>query len=202
VDFVVIDYNEKAFDEATNMGIKAIYGDASDSDIIKEVNIKESKCVIVAIPDRAAQEELVTQIQTISPRVKIFARAHFDSDAARLRFLRVNKVVQPEFEAALEIVRAVLITLGKSDSEVKEKIRSLRRSHTALENSLLLAIRKRMTLSARRSIKEKKPLNWRLILLFLVVLAVILILVGLGKEREEKVLILVPGEEKVSFGFF
>jgi len=36
VDFVVIDYNEKAFDEATSMGIKAIYGDASDSDIIKE----------------------------------------------------------------------------------------------------------------------------------------------------------------------
>jgi len=33
--------------------------------LLRKVNIKESKCVIVAIPDRAAQEELVTQIQTI-----------------------------------------------------------------------------------------------------------------------------------------
>jgi CPA2 family monovalent cation:H+ antiporter-2 len=133
IDFVIVDYNEKAIREAKEKGIKVIYGDASDPEIIKQAQVASSKCVVIAIPDKLAQEELITHIQTISPNVKIFARAHFDEDAVRLRFLRVDKVVQPEFEAAIGIVSSVLSALGKSNPEIKSKIRDLRRSHTISE---------------------------------------------------------------------
>lgn len=134
IGFLVVDYNEKAAREAREKGIKVIYGDASDIEIIKQARIPFAKCVVVAIPDKVAQEELITHIQTISPNVKIFARAHLDEDAARLRFLRVDKVVQPEFEAAIGIVGSVLTALGISHPEIKSKIRDLRHSHTISEN--------------------------------------------------------------------
>ncbi len=134
VDFLVVDYNEKSVGEARQKGFKAIYGDACQPEIIAKANMDSALCVVVAIPDRAAQEELITQIQTLSSSVKIFARAHLDEDFHRLGFLRVNKVVQPEFEAALGIVSSVLTALGKNKSEISLNIRSLRRQHTVSAN--------------------------------------------------------------------
>jgi CPA2 family monovalent cation:H+ antiporter-2 len=133
IDFVVVDYNDKAIKEAKEKGIRFVYGDASEAEIMKQANIASAKCVVIAIPDRLAQEELITNIQTTAPAVKIFARAHFDEDALRLKFLRVDKVVQPEFEAAIGIVRSVLSALGRSNPEIKSKIKYLRRYHTISE---------------------------------------------------------------------
>ncbi len=130
VDFLVVDYNEKSIREAKLKGFKTIYGDVCQPEIIDKASMGSALCVVIAIPDRGAQEELITQIQTISSSVKIFARAHLDEDFHRLGFLRVDKVVQPEFEAALGIVSSVLAALGKSKSEISLNLRSLRRQHT------------------------------------------------------------------------
>lgn len=129
VSFLVVDYNEKAVREAKLKGFRVIYGDACQPKIIAKANMSAALCVVVAIPDRGAQEELITQIQTLSSSVKIFARAHLDEDFHRLVFLRVNRVVQPEFEAALGIVSSILTVLGKDKSEIDLKIKNLRRQH-------------------------------------------------------------------------
>jgi hypothetical protein len=44
--------------------------------------------------------------------------------------LKVDKVVQPEFEAAVAIVRSILVSMGKPREEINKRIRSLRLSHT------------------------------------------------------------------------
>jgi voltage-gated potassium channel Kch len=76
-----------------------------------------------------AQETLITYVQTVAPGVKIISRAHKDEDWEKLKTLKVDKVVQPEFEAAVEIIRSVLISRGKGREEIGEAIRNLRVSH-------------------------------------------------------------------------
>lgn len=134
IDFLVVDYNERAVREAKAKGFKAIYGDASCPEIVVKAGMDKALCVIIAIPDRQAQEELVTQIQTLSSSVKIFARAHMDEDFHRLGFLRVDKVIQPEFEAALGMVASVLSALGRTKSEINSSLGSLKRQHTILKS--------------------------------------------------------------------
>lgn len=130
IPFVVVEYNQNVVNELRGSGISVLYGDPTEPEVLEAVGIRQAKAVILAIPDRVAQETLIAYVQTVAPEVKIISRAHLDEDWDKLKNLRVDKVVQPEFEAAVEIVRSVLIGRGKNKDEIGEAIKSLRVSHS------------------------------------------------------------------------
>lgn len=130
IPFVVVEYNQKVVNELKEGGVSVLYGDPTEPEVLEAVGIRQAKAVILAIPDRVAQETLIAYVQTVAPNVKIISRAHLDEDWEKLKTLRVDKVVQPEFEAAVEIVRGVLASRGKTREEVSEAIKSLRVSHS------------------------------------------------------------------------
>lgn len=130
IPFVVVDYNQKVVQELKDAGVTVIYGDPTEPEVLDAVGVKKAKAIILAIPDRVAQETLITYVQTVAPDVKIISRAHEDVDWEKLKTLRVDKVVQPEFEAAIAIIRSVLSSRGKSREEIAGAIKSLRVSHS------------------------------------------------------------------------
>ena len=95
-------------------------------------NVSSAKAVIVAIPDRISQESVIAHIQNLSPNTKIISRVHLDEDWEKLKLLRVDKLVQPEFEAATSIIKNILISMGKSKDEVNRNIKSIRLSHAKI----------------------------------------------------------------------
>ena len=129
IPFIVVDYNQKVVQELKDAGTMVVYGDPTEPEVMEAVGIRVAKAIILAIPDRVAQETLITYVQTVAPGVKIISRAHKDEDWEKLKTLKVDKVVQPEFEAAVEIIRSVLISRGKGREEIGEAIRNLRVSH-------------------------------------------------------------------------
>lgn len=130
IPFIVIDYNQKVVQELKSEGTSVVYGDPTEPEVLEAVRIRVAKAIILAIPDRVAQETLITYVQTFAPGVKIISRAHRDADWEKLKTLRVDKVIQPEFEAAVEIIRSVLISRGKDRNEISGLIRNLRVSHS------------------------------------------------------------------------
>lgn len=130
IPFVVVEYNQNVVNELRGGGISVLYGDPTEPEVLEAVGIRQAKAVILAIPDRVAQETLIAYVQTVAPEVKIISRAHLDEDWEKLKNLKVDKVVQPEFEAAIEIVRSVLISRGKNKEEISDAIKSLRVSHS------------------------------------------------------------------------
>lgn len=128
VSFVIIDYNQKVIKDASDRGIPAIYGDPAEPEVLAQANLIGAKSIVVAIPDRVTHEELVAHIQTVAPHVKIISRVHYDEDVEKLRLLKVDSIVQPEFEAAVSITRSILESMGKSKEEITQKIKSLRLS--------------------------------------------------------------------------
>jgi CPA2 family monovalent cation:H+ antiporter-2 len=128
--FVVIDYNQKVVNLLKERGEAVIYGDPTEPEVLEAAAIRGAKAIVIAIPDRFAQEALVTHVQTIAPEVKIITRVHQDEDWEKLRALKVEKLVQPEFEAAMAIVRGLMSTSGKSKEEVSQLLKSLRLSHS------------------------------------------------------------------------
>lgn len=129
VKFVVIDYNHRTIAEALKSGVPAIYGDASFPEILEEAKVGNAKALLITVPDATAQEEIILYCQKNFPGLKIMARAHLDKDIKKLVELKIDKVVQPEFEAALAVVKSILINSGRSKEEVNKKIKSLRLSH-------------------------------------------------------------------------
>lgn len=130
IPFVVVEYNQNVVNDLRGGGISVLYGDPTEPEVLEAVGIRQAKAVILAIPDRIAQETLITYVQTVAPAVKIISRAHLDEDWEKLKNLKVDKVVQPEFEAALEIVRSVLVSRGKNKDEIREAIKGLRVAHS------------------------------------------------------------------------
>ncbi len=130
IPFVVVEYNQNVVNDLKGGGISVLYGDPTEPEVLEAVGIRQAKAVILAIPDRVAQETLIAYVQTVAPEVKIISRAHLDEDWEKLKNLKVDKIVQPEFEAAVEIVRSVLISRGKNKEEIREAVKSLRVSHS------------------------------------------------------------------------
>ena len=129
IPFIVVDYNQRVVNDLKESGISVLYGDPTEPEVLEAAGIRDAKAVILAIPDHVAQETLIAYTQSVSPNTKIISRVHLDEDWDKLKILRVDKLVQPEFEAAIAIIRSVLVNIGKSNDEIKSSIKSLRISH-------------------------------------------------------------------------
>lgn len=130
IPFIVVDYNQQVVNDLRNSNVPVLYGDPTEPEVLEAVGIRNAKAIVLAIPDRVAQETLIAYTQSVSPDTKIISRVHLDEDWEKLKTLRVDKIVQPEFEAALEIIRSVLVGLGKSNEEIHDNVKSLRISHS------------------------------------------------------------------------
>lgn len=129
IPFVVVDFDREVVKKLQEKGVSVVYGDPSEPEILDNLNIKSAKVLILAIPDRVAQETLIAHTQTFAPNVKIISRAHLDEDWLKLKTLKVHKVVQPEFEASLAIIKSLLISMGKDIKDVNSILRGLRIAH-------------------------------------------------------------------------
>ncbi len=129
VDFVAIDYNQKIVEKARKIGIKALYGDPSDPEILKESDLSSARAIVITIPDIVSQHETVSFVQSHAPEVKIIVRGDLDEDVQTLKTLKVEKVIQPEFEGSIAIVKDIFQTMGKSKEEISMRLKNLRLSH-------------------------------------------------------------------------
>lgn len=131
VPYVVVEFDRSVVRQLKMSGAPVVYGDPTEKEILEAANLKKAKAVVVAIPDRLTQEAVIAQLQTLAPRIKIISRVNDDEEWERLKVLKIQKIVQPEFEAAVAIIRSILISMGKSSDEVKQTIRSIRGSRAA-----------------------------------------------------------------------
>lgn len=132
IEYVVVDLDPKIIQTCLEKGIKAINGDPIEKEVLKLAGVELAKSVVIAIPDRMSQESIVAHVQTISPNTKIISRVHLDEDFEKLKNLRVDKLVQPEFEAATSIIKNILVSMGKDKESINKSIKSLRQSHAKI----------------------------------------------------------------------
>lgn len=128
ISYVVIDYDQEVTRKLQKRGQRVIYGDPTLREVLQAADIESAKAVVIAIPDALEQRAVIASVQTLAPDLKIISRAHLDEDVDKLKTLKVDKIVQPEFEASVAIVRAIFSSMGKPREEVAERLKSLRLS--------------------------------------------------------------------------
>jgi len=130
IPFVVIDYNQRVVRDVQASGIPVFYGDPAESDVMERAGVREARAVVIAIPDRVTQEEVISYAKKANPDIHIFGRGHLDVDVKTLTDLKVDRIIQPEFEASTIVLKDILRLQGKKKDYVDEQINSLRRAHT------------------------------------------------------------------------
>lgn len=117
--YVVISYDPAAVRELRARGVRAIYGDAANPQVLEHAGIDAAILLAVLVPDRATAEAVTRFARAHGPRLDIVARAETADDIARLREAGATEVVQPEFEAGVEVIRHSLGRLGVSGTELQ-----------------------------------------------------------------------------------
>ncbi len=129
IPFIAVDYNFQTVEKAKKEGVNIIYGDPSDIDILDYAEAEKAVMIIVALPEKYAQEAIILNAKKLNPKIYIISRVHRERDQKRLKDLGVHVVVQPEFEASLSIIRKIYFLHKLNKDDIVNKIRRLKIEH-------------------------------------------------------------------------
>jgi len=116
--YIVIEYNPAVVRDLRQAGKRVIYGDAANPAVLEHASLAEASLLAIVVPDPRTAELATRHARGMNPRLDIIARAPRAEDVERLRQAGATDVVQPEFEAGVEIIRHALRRFGISGAEL------------------------------------------------------------------------------------
>lgn len=126
LDFVLIEIDHREVELAKDANLPVIYGDASQELVLEAAFVTHARLVLVTTPSILVTKTVVEQVRRLNPRVDVVVRAESIEPMQALHDLGVFEVVQPEFEAALEMARQALLHLNVSALEIQKYTDAIR----------------------------------------------------------------------------
>ena len=168
---VVIDEDQRAFDDARAADIPVIYGDASSPTVLAAARVAQARLVLVVVAAAVDVERIVRQVRACAAGVPLIVRAATVGQIDDLQPFAVDEIVQPEFEAGLEMVRQTLLRLefpalaidALSDAVRDERYRPLQRQESDLAHLARLRRARRALGIDWVTIHERSPVAGRTI---------------------------------------
>ena len=118
VTFVVIEFDSRQVGHLKEMGIPLVYGDASQPLVQNAAGIERAKLLIITTPSANVTKTIVEKSRQVNAGLKIVARAENIDQIQVLQKLGVHEVIQPEFEAGLEVTRQALLSLNIAAADI------------------------------------------------------------------------------------
>jgi CPA2 family monovalent cation:H+ antiporter-2 len=116
--YLVVEYNPLIVRELRAKGVPVVYGDAANPVVLAHTELERAKVLAVLVPDARVAEAATRAAHVLNRRLDVVARAVDVHDVERLRRAGAAEVVQPEFEAAVEVVRHALRRYGVGGMEL------------------------------------------------------------------------------------
>ncbi|TAF06528.1 MAG: sodium:calcium exchanger [Nostocales cyanobacterium] len=124
---LVIENSEASVQRLRMRQIPYIFGDADSELVLEKAHLETAKALAIALPDPASTRLLLKNALTIAPNLDVIARSHSNKEIDLLTQMGAKEVVQPEFEAALELGNHLLKTLGAAESYIQSVINTIRK---------------------------------------------------------------------------
>jgi monovalent cation:H+ antiporter-2, CPA2 family len=116
--YLVIDYNPEVVKETRGRGVPVVFGDAGNPVVLDHAELGRAVVLAVLIPDARAAERATRYVRAKHPRLDIVARAADASQVVKLQDAGATEVVQPEFEAGVEVIRHAMRRYGIGGPEL------------------------------------------------------------------------------------
>jgi len=132
IPFLAIDYNFFTVSKAKKIGVNIIYGDPTDPNILDYAEVETAMALIIALPDRISQENIIMFAKTINKNLIIISRIHQKIDKQRMKDLGADFVVQPETEASLSIIKKLFLLRQIPKEEIIRYLQYLRKEEEGI----------------------------------------------------------------------
>ncbi len=130
--FLLIENDHKRFEVLKKKGYNCIYGDASKDVILQFSNLLDCKLFIITVPILQVAKDIINTIKRVNPNATIIVRCNDINELEDFYNLNISQVVQPEFEASLEMVRQALLHLEVTVEAIETYLDEVRRQKYSL----------------------------------------------------------------------
>jgi CPA2 family monovalent cation:H+ antiporter-2 len=127
LDFVIIEIDNRRVEQIKKANLPVIYGDAGQSVVLEAAHIEKASLVLVTTPAISVTQSVVKEVRLLNPEVHIVARVEGLGPMEALAKNGVYEMVQPEFEASLEMTRQALLHLNIPTAEIQKYTDTVRR---------------------------------------------------------------------------
>jgi monovalent cation:H+ antiporter-2, CPA2 family len=126
---VVVEESEAAIQKLREAGIQYVYGNAASLHVLAQANLSKARAMVIALPDSMSTRLCLKRSLELAPDLDVVVRANQFQDIELLYQLGGKEVVQPEFEASLEMADHLLRRMGLNPTVVQKEISAIRSSH-------------------------------------------------------------------------
>jgi CPA2 family monovalent cation:H+ antiporter-2 len=114
---VVIELNHQTVQALRSEGIEAVYGDASQTEILERAGITRAMSIIFAASG-SPPEAVIRSARQLNPQILVLARASYMVETKTLREAGAHVVVTAEAEVALAMAERLLGSLGVTAEQI------------------------------------------------------------------------------------
>ncbi|MFN3330185.1 MAG: cation:proton antiporter, partial [Pyrinomonadaceae bacterium] len=127
--FVVVEMNGALVEQAKEMGVPVVYGDAAHTEIMEVAGIKKARAVVLAISDPVSTRYAVQTARKLNPKVYIIARTRYVVEIERLYQAGATDVIPEEFETFIEIAGRIMRLLKLDNEKRLQIMNNFRKDH-------------------------------------------------------------------------
>lgn len=125
---LVVDFNPDTIKSLVKEGTECRYGDASDSELLSELNIKKSKMIISTIPEFETNALLIKKVKAANKKAIIIVISHQLDDAEELYRLGATYVIMPHFlggHHTATLIESYGLDLNKFNKEKESELKNI-----------------------------------------------------------------------------
>jgi CPA2 family monovalent cation:H+ antiporter-2 len=126
---LVIDQSESVIQQLREADVPYIYGNAASSQVLEKAQVAHAAGMAITLPDPMSTRLCLKRALEFVPELDVIVRANKDKDIELLYQLGAKEVVQPEFEASLELSSHLLFGMGLPEAMIQHQVREIRNSH-------------------------------------------------------------------------
>ena len=130
--FVLVEVDHRRVVDLRKHYDRVIFGDVSHTSILEAAGISTAKLLILSLSDSAAIPKALLDAKKLSPNLPVVVRLDESEKAKEIFGYGALEIVQPKYEAALELLRQSLLVLGTTESVIFGLMSQLRIKNYAL----------------------------------------------------------------------
>ena len=130
VPYIVVELDPELVTDLRCQKVDCLYGDASNIHVLSQVDMSKVKTLVVTYPDPLAVRATIRAALRINPKLHVLARVHRGEDVRKIVSTGNVEVVNPEFEAGVELVKRVLSAEGWQEGDIEKSAERLRRQYS------------------------------------------------------------------------
>jgi len=108
IPYVVVESNREFVESLRARGAAAVWGDATEPEVLVQAHIKDAKALVIATPETVHVHTMAAHARTLNPRVQVVIRSHNAEEAGLLERDGTGTVFVGERELAGAMARHVV----------------------------------------------------------------------------------------------